>query len=128
MELHNDMVSTVRTDKKLEQETEPIKLKCLTDSDDIESYCTTCKQMMQAYKMDESNWALRFAPELTGLALQTYSSMDPSDAECYNSMKSPILCRFNTNINEKHLSANSLRISCILHQCACVEIGHASHL
>ena len=97
MELLNDMVSTVRAEKKLERETEPIKLKRLTDSDDIESYLTTFERMMQAYKVDGSRWALKLAPELTGQALQVYASMDPSDAECYDSVKSAILRRFNIN-------------------------------
>ena len=94
MELLNDMVSTVCTEKK---ETEPIKLKRLTDSDDIELHLTTFERMMQAYKVDGSRWALKLAPELTGQALQAYASMDPSDAECYDSGKSAILRRFNIN-------------------------------
>ena len=97
MELLNDMVSSFRAEKKLERETEPTKLKRLTDSDDIESYLTTSERMMQAYKVDGSGWGLKLAPELTGQALQAYASMDPSDAECYDSVKSAILRRFNIN-------------------------------
>ena len=50
-----------------------------------------------AYEVDEARWAFKLAPQLTGRAQQAYAALDPSDAECYTTVKAAILRRYNIN-------------------------------
>ena len=67
-----------------------MKVMRLTDTDDIESYLTTFERLMKAYEVDKERWTFKLAPQLTGQAL-----LDPSDAECYATVKAAILRRYN---------------------------------
>ena len=74
-----------------------MKLTRLTETDDKESYLTTFERMMTAYEVDKARWAFKLAPQLTGRAQQAYAALDPSDAECYATVKAAILRRYNIN-------------------------------
>lgn len=85
------------TEKEAKRDSDPMKLTRLTDADDIESYLTTFERMMTAYEIDKARWAFKLAPQLTGRAQQAYAALDPSDAECYATVKAAILRRYNIN-------------------------------
>ena len=84
-------------DKDAKRDSDSIKLTRLTEADDIESYLTTFERMMKAYEVDTTRWAFKLAPQLTGRAQQAYAALDPSDAECYTTVKAAILRRYNIN-------------------------------
>ena len=44
----------------------------LTESDDIQAYLTTFKQV---YDVDKAKWSFKLAPQLSGCAQQEYASM-----------------------------------------------------
>ena len=52
---------------------------------------------MTAYEVDKARWAFKLAPQLTGRAQQAYAALDPSNAECYATVKAAILRRNNIN-------------------------------
>ena len=85
------------TEKEAKKDSDPMKLTRLTEADDIESYLTTFERMMKAYEIDTARWAFKLAPQLTGRAQQAYAALDPSDAECYSTVKAAILRRYNIN-------------------------------
>ena len=96
MEMLQDLVRG-HTEKDAKRDSDPMKLTRLTDVDDIESYLTTFERMMKAYEVDTARWAFKLAPQLTGRAQQAYAALDPSDAECYTTVKAAILRRYNIN-------------------------------
>ena len=79
-----------QTEEKAKRDTDPIQLTHLADSDDIEWYLTTFERMMKAYEVDNACWAFKLAPQLTGRAQQAYAALDPSDAECYDTVKAAL--------------------------------------
>ena len=81
-------------EKEAKQNSDSMKLTRLSDSDDIESYLTTFERLMKA---DTARWAFKLAPQLTGRAQQAYAALEPTDAECYATVKAAILRRYNIN-------------------------------
>ena len=96
MEMLKDLVHG-HTEKDAKRNSNPMKLTRLTDVDDIESYLTMFERMMKAYEVDTARWAFKLAPQLTGRAQQAYAALDPSDAECYTTVKAAILRHYNIN-------------------------------
>ena len=96
MEMLQDLVRG-HTEKDAKRDSDPMKLTRLTDVDDIESYLTTFERMMKGYEVDTARWVFKLAPQLTGRAQQAYAALDPSDAECYTTVKAAILRRYNIN-------------------------------
>ena len=60
-----------------------LKLTKLTESEDIESYLKTIEHMMEAYEVEEDQWAFKLAPQLTGKAQQAYASLSADQAAQY---------------------------------------------
>ena len=85
------------TERAAKRDSDTMKLTRLTETDDIESYLTTFERMLTAYEVDKARWAFKLAPQLTGRAQQAYAALDPSDAECYATVKAAILRRYNIN-------------------------------
>ena len=93
MEMLQDLVRG-HAEKGAKQNSDSMKLTRLSDSDDIESYLTTFERLM---KPDTARWAFKLAPQLTGRAQQAYAALEPTDAECYATVKAAILRRYNIN-------------------------------
>ena len=68
-----------------------LKLTKLTESEDIEAYLTTFERMMQVYEVDESRWAYKLAPQLTGKSQQAYTALKAEEATRYKEVKVGIL-------------------------------------
>ena len=60
-----------------------MKLTRLGESDDIEAYLTTFERLMQVGRIDEGEWVLRLAPQLTGKAQQAHAAMSSADSMDY---------------------------------------------
>ena len=67
------------------------------EGDDIEAYLTTFERMMTVYGVDESRWAIKLAPQLTGRAQQAYAAMSSADAGAYQKVKKAIFRRYDIN-------------------------------
>jgi len=67
----------------------------LTASDDIEAYLYTFERMMEAYRVDETLWVYRLAPQLTGKAQQAYVVLPRERAGDYDELKAAILRHYN---------------------------------
>ena len=67
------------------------------EGDDIEAYLTTFERMMTVYGVDESRWAIKLAPQLTGRAQQAYAAMSSTDAGAYQKVKKAIFRRYDIN-------------------------------
>ena len=92
-----EKMMTERSESDEKKDNDHVKLTRLSDSDDIESYLTTFERMMAAYNIDNSKWAYKLAPQLTGKAQQAYAALDPTEAQSYVSVKAAILRRYNIN-------------------------------
>ena len=66
----------------------------LSDKDDVEAYLTTFERLMVAYKVDETLWVFKLAPQLTGRAQQAYAALSAEDAGSYKALKEAILARY----------------------------------
>ncbi len=71
-----------------------VKLSKLPEADDIEAYLMTFERLMRAYEVNETRWALKLAPQLTGKAQLAYAAMDTSQAGDYAALKAAILRRY----------------------------------
>ena len=80
-------------EKGAKQNSDSMKPTRLSNSDDIESYLMTFERLMKAYEVDTARWAFKLAPQLTGRAQQAYAALEPTDAECYATVKAAILRR-----------------------------------
>ena len=73
---------------------EPVKLTKLAEGDDIEAYLTTFERVMHVAHIDDSTWAVKLAPQLTGKAQQAYAPMSDEDSAGYQMVKAAILKRY----------------------------------
>ena len=74
-----------------------LKLTKVTESEDIEAYLTTFERMMLVYEVDESRWAYKLAPQLTGKAQQAYTALKAEEATKYKEVKVAILQWYDFN-------------------------------
>ena len=52
---------------------------------------------MDAYKVPQSRWSFKLAPQLIGQAQQAYAGLTPDDAKDYKKLKVAILKRYSVN-------------------------------
>ena len=71
-----------------------VQLVRLTEKDDIETYFTTFKRVMEAYEIDKLRWAFKLAPYLSGKAQQAYVSLSAEEAAQYDSVKEAVFHRY----------------------------------
>ena len=64
------------------------------EGDDIEVFLTIFERMMMVYSVDETRWAAKLAPQLSGRAQQAYVAMSSDDAMVYTKVKKAILGRY----------------------------------
>ena len=57
------------------------------EGDDIEVYLKSFEKLAESYKWDESEWAIRLVPQLTGKALEAYSRMSATDSSNFIKVK-----------------------------------------
>ena len=74
-----------------------IKLAKLSEEDDVEAFLTTFERLMEAYTVDQSQWAFKLAPQLTGKAQQAYAALPVDEAKDYSLVKAAILHRYDIN-------------------------------
>ena len=76
--------------------------------DDVEAYLTTFERQMRAFNINEDEWSLHLAPQLTGRAQQAYAVLDVDEAADYETVKAAILLRLAINTNRQRLRAAKL--------------------
>ena len=64
------------------------------EGDDIEAFLTIFERMMTVYRVEETRWAAKLAPQLSGRAQQAYAAMTPDEAMVYAKVKKAILSRY----------------------------------
>ena len=74
IELPRDMMHS-KPDKNPGKETDPVKLNCLLDSNDIESYLTKFECIMKVHEIDVARLSYKLAPQLTGKVQQAYAAL-----------------------------------------------------
>ena len=74
-----------------------LKLCTLTEANDIEAYLTTFERMMEAYEIDKARWVFKLAPQLSGKAQQTYSTLPTGESNDYDLVKAAVFRRYNVN-------------------------------
>ena len=72
-----------------------LKLAHLSEGDDIKAYLVIFGQMMEAYEVDRARWPSLLAPQLTGIAQQTYAAMSAVSAKVCEELKATIFRRYN---------------------------------
>ena len=63
-------------------------------TDDMDAYLQRFERFAQAQKWNEEEWAVSISPLLTGKGLQVYTSLPPSEANNYSSLKKALLMRY----------------------------------
>ena len=58
--------SAVRTTEPMESPHDRLILTKFSEGEDIEAYITTFERLMTVYKIPESCWAIKLAPQLSG--------------------------------------------------------------
>ena len=73
------------------------KLPKFSEGEDIEVFLTSFEKLAISYKWVNSEWAIRLVPQLTGKALEAYSTMSSVDSNDFIKVKQAILERYGLN-------------------------------
>ena len=74
-----------------------VTLRKINEGEDIEVFLRSFEKLATSYKWNESEWAVRLVPQLTGKALEAYSRMSISVSGSYTHVKRAILERYGLN-------------------------------